>query len=76
MPLARMDSPAVLNEEVELLLGEMAVMKATHKAELSAAKAVARREAIAEVRRMLLESDCTRDSILLVLDELHSKAIH
>jgi hypothetical protein len=71
-----MDSPEVLNEEVELLLGEMEVMKATHKAELSATKAIARREAISEVRRLLLEGDGNRDSILLVLDELQSKAIH
>jgi hypothetical protein len=76
MPLERLNSPEVLNEEVELLLAELAALQTSRKAELSASKESARREAIAEMRKLLAEHNFDGNSFLLALDELQSKAVH
>jgi hypothetical protein len=76
MPANRLDSPEFLNEEVQLLLGELAAFHATRDAELSAAKACARLDAFKEVRELLRNSGGNPDAVLLMLDELQSKEIH
>jgi hypothetical protein len=76
MPLQRLNSPEVLNEEVELLLAELAAMQVSRKAEISAAQASERAKVIAEMRALLLEHNCDGNSFLIALDELQSKAIH
>jgi hypothetical protein len=76
MPHERLNSPEILNEEVQLLLGELEAFHATRDAELSAAKACARLEAFKEVRDLLRANGGNMDAVLLLIDELQSKEIH
>lgn len=76
MPLERLNSPEVLNEEVQLLLAEIESKDACHAAELSAAKAFVRRATLEEIRRLIVEQNCDGEALLLALDEMTSRAIH